>query len=569
MAVTYVTGEARSAEGGGITSLELTTGFSVTGSNRVLIAGVGTSAGTPPDWTNCRWGGSTGTVMTSFGTRTNSVGAYAGIRGFYLKDASIGASALKVYASGAATDECGIVAVAYSGVDQTTTFGTLATAQGYGGGGVISATVTSATGELIVGWHYHASGTVANPTDAASQTRRQTSIGPANAAIIASEKAGAASTTFGYTCSDTAAYGQALQAISLKPAAGGDTALAGAATAGASASGTLTNVPASLGGDAAAGATAVGDLTIGNVIGGGGSLPNELEAAAMASASASGALTTQIKLLAAAVSATTATGSLTTGISLAGSAASVTLASGTLTTQIRLQGAALAAAVAAAGLTTAIRLAAAAQAGAQASGDLTTGGGAAALAGNALAAAIAAGALTTIIRLDGAALAGAIAQGVLAGGAADLQGVAIAGALAAGDLTTAIRLAAAVLAGADSTGALTTQPAGLAADAQAIAIAAGGLTTSIRLAGAAASVVQATGSLDVGVTMQASAFASAMATGVLLTQIRLDAAAVAGALASGYLEGSVPAAAPASRTIPVALELRTVSVAGESRRVPA
>jgi hypothetical protein len=47
--------------------------------------------------------------------------------------------------------------------------------------------------------------------------------------------------------------------------------------------------------------------------------------------------------------------------------------------------------------------------------------------------------------------------------------------------------------------------------------------------------VQATGSLDVGVTMQASAFAQAMATGVLLTQIRFDAAAVAGALAAGSL----------------------------------
>lgn len=336
----------------------------------------------------------------------------------------------------------------------------------------------------------------------------------------------------------------------------------------------------------------------------------QLGGGAPASATASGALTTAIKVAGAAVVAATASGAISTSIRLAGAAASVTLAGGDLTIQIRLQGDALAAAVAAAGLTTAIQLAAAAQAGAQASGELTTGGGAAALAGDALAAAIAAGALTVQIRLDGAAVAQAIAQGVLTtgislagaaavgsaasgslstqvrlagaaiatavasgdlSGAAQLAGAAIASTLAAGDLSTAIRLAGAALAGAQATGALTAPgaPASLAADAQAIAIAEGGLTTSIRLQGAAAAVVQAIGSLDVAVTMQASAFAAAMASGVLLTQIRLDAAAVAGALASGYLEGSVPAAAPASRTIPVALELRTVPVAGESRRVPA
>ena len=47
--------------------------------------------------------------------------------------------------------------------------------------------------------------------------------------------------------------------------------------------------------------------------------------------------------------------------------------------------------------------------------------------------------------------------------------------------------------------------------------------------------MQATGSLDVGVTMQATAFVQAMATGVLLTQIKLDAAAVAVALAAATL----------------------------------
>lgn len=218
MAVTYVTGQAATNDGGGVTSLTLTA-FEATGSNRLVIAGVGTSAGTPPDWTNCRWGGSSGTAMTDFGTRTTSLPAFCGMRGFYLKDASLGTGSKQVYASGSATDECGVVAVAYSDVDQTTTFGTLATDGNQNGAARV--TVSSATGELIVGWAYHADSAVADATDDASQTRRQTSVGVTYECIVSSEKAGAASTTFGYTVPDGADYGHVLQAISVKPSTGG------------------------------------------------------------------------------------------------------------------------------------------------------------------------------------------------------------------------------------------------------------------------------------------------------------------------------------------------------------
>lgn len=273
------------------------------------------------------------------------------------------------------------------------------------------------------------------------------------------------------------------QVVDWKTSGGAVHELAGDATAGASAAGSLTT-GIRLAGDASAAATASGDLTTG--------IP--LAGDATAAAQASGTLSTEIRLAAAALVSATATGSLSTAINLAGSAAFASLADGTLTTQIRLAGDAIAGAVADAGLSTQILLDADAQAGADASGELTTVPSG--LAGDAVAGATASGALSVQIILAGDALAAV---------------------LASGDLTTAG-------AGAELAGAATV-----------LAIASGGLTTAIQLTGAPVISVTASGELSIGLGMTAEALATVSAAAVLSTQIRMEGAAVASALAAGAL----------------------------------
>lgn len=239
-----------------------------------------------------------------------------------------------------------------------------------------------------------------------------------------------------------------------------------------------------------------------------------LDGDALATATATGTLTTQIPLSAAAAIIATAAGALSTQIALSGVAATVSSAAGSLTASITLTGAALSQALAAAGLTTAIQLAGTAAGAAQASGELASG--AAQLAGAAAVSASGIASLTTQIALSGTALAAALASGDLSATPAGLAGSATAGASATGALLTQIPLMAA---------------------AEASTTAAGGLTTSIQLAGAAASISSATGALLIESTLSGSALAQALAGGDLTTLIQLDAAAVARAAASGSLGG--------------------------------
>lgn len=197
-----------------------------------------------------------------------------------------------------------------------------------------------------------------------------------------------------------------------------------------------------------------------------------LDGAASAQATATGTLTTQIPLTGAAAVVATATGALSTAIPLTGQAASVSIADGVLTTQISLDGSALAQASASGALTTQISLSGAALAEALASAGLTTSSGG--LEGTAAAQATASGSLLTAIPLAGAAQAWATAEGglttiiQLSGAAASvssatgslliettLSGAALAQAQAAGELTTQIRLDAQALAQVAATGALT------------------------------------------------------------------------------------------------------------------
>jgi hypothetical protein len=219
-----------------------------------------------------------------------------------------------------------------------------------------------------------------------------------------------------------------------------------------------------------------------------------LEANAQTTATATGALTTDIQITGAAASVSTATGSLTTAIPLSGSAASVSVADGLLTTQIRLSGDAIMQALATGSLE-------ASSASLAADGSSTV---------------TATGQLTTEIRLSGAAIMESLAAAGLTTSPLGLSADAIASASASANLTTGIPLLA---------------------DASAIAIGSAGLTTGIQLSAAAASVSNATGDLTVTLSpgMSAAAFAQAIASGTLSTQIQLSAAATMQALATASL----------------------------------
>jgi hypothetical protein len=263
---------------------------------------------------------------------------------------------------------------------------------------------------------------------------------------------------------------------------------------------------AALSGAASAVASATGSLTT----------SIRLSASAAVVASASGALSTQIALSGAAAGQTTVSGSLTTQIGLSGSGGAVSAASGTLSTQIALAGAAAGAASAGGSLSTQITLAGAAAASSSATGMLTAGTG---LSGSASASSSASGALTTSIALAGSASCTSIASGSLSTTPA---GVALSGAVAAtssasGSLSTAIVLAGAAVAQASASGSLAGQAAALSGSASAASSASGSLSTQIVVAGAAQAVASAVGSLTTAIRLAGAAACSSSATGSLST----------------------------------------------------
>lgn len=219
-----------------------------------------------------------------------------------------------------------------------------------------------------------------------------------------------------------------------------------------------------------------------------------LQGAAIALASATGALSTVVPVAGMAIGVATASGMLSAVLPLAGSAAAVATAAGTMTLGVAISGSAIAAALATGALSTAVPLAGAAAAHASASGQATLQ-----------------------IALSGAAVASGAATGALSvSGSAALAGNAVATAVASGALSVAIPLAGV---------------------AQVHAAASGNLSNAQPLAGAAVAVLAASGNLVVNVSVSGVALAHAFAAGSLTVQIPLSGNAVLHASAAGLLSG--------------------------------
>lgn len=237
----------------------------------------------------------------------------------------------------------------------------------------------------------------------------------------------------------------------------------------------------------------------------------------------------------ASLSVASASGALSTQIRLAGNAVSVSQATGGLTAQIRFSGDAIAQAVSAAALTAGIKLSAAAVSSAAANGSLSA-----------------------MINLIGSAAGQASASGSLTTGASGLAATAAASAAAPASLTVQIQFSATALAQAAGIATLSTVPSGLSGNAIVQASAPAAMTASIRLTAAAISTAISSGSMTTEIPLSTSAIAQATASAglstgaggmgsnaagsvsanaALSTQIRLGGNAQAASAAAGTLAG--------------------------------
>lgn len=232
----------------------------------------------------------------------------------------------------------------------------------------------------------------------------------------------------------------------------------------------------------------------------------------------------------------TATGAMTTAIRLLGAASVLVSATAGLNAQIQLRGQLASVASASASLVTAILLAGTIT-------DTTTAVGALAgtdntLAGSAVVASVAAGLLNAQIRMAGASAALVTAVGALAT-QIRLQGALLTTTAAIGSLTAGTQLNANAAAAAAATGALLTGIK-VAGAALAIVQAAGDLTTHIQLLGAAIAASTATGDLTAHVGISGAAVAVATAVGALSSLITLQTAAFSQTSAQGALLTQIP-----------------------------
>lgn len=124
--------------------------WSVSGSNRFLLAFPASGAGSPVGASEVRWGGSGGTTLTKQGS-TVTIGSF-GALSMYSLVAPTAQSSTSYYLWPSAQDETAAGTMALTGVNQTTPLGPIATASGNGTSSLSApVTVTSVAGDLVVG----------------------------------------------------------------------------------------------------------------------------------------------------------------------------------------------------------------------------------------------------------------------------------------------------------------------------------------------------------------------------------------------------------------------------------
>ena len=202
----------------------LTTGaWTIAGSDRVLIAGMGWSDGTPATYTSIKWGGSGGTALTQIGS-TLASGSFHRVAVARLIAPTAASQTLYGEVSAAQGEFC-LGGVSFTGVHQTTPVGTEATATGSGTGTTFTATVdvSSAADEVVIDMAYGGSTSNAGTQTiavGAGQTMRweQESIGTFQAGTQSTEP-GAASVTMSedYTITSSA-YAWGIIGVGIKPA---------------------------------------------------------------------------------------------------------------------------------------------------------------------------------------------------------------------------------------------------------------------------------------------------------------------------------------------------------------
>ena len=112
---------ANSVQGTASASLT-TTAWTIAGDNRLLVAGMVWSAGSPPAYSTMKWGGSGGTALTQVGS-TLAIGANLRVAMAYLIAPAAGSSTLYGEVA-ASTDEFCIGGVSFTAVNQSTPLGT-------------------------------------------------------------------------------------------------------------------------------------------------------------------------------------------------------------------------------------------------------------------------------------------------------------------------------------------------------------------------------------------------------------------------------------------------------------
>lgn len=196
-----------------------TASFTIAGSTRMLVCGVGSGAGTPVDPSAVKWGGSGGTAMTKQGATVN-VGANLKASLYTLLAPT--ATSSTVHATwGSAQDERIIVCISANGVDQSTPLGTVASASGTAATATVNATTVADDFVVDFVWYIDNGGSSPTITVGAGQTSRQEmETLPYETGGGSTEVATTTSTTMSWV-SDGSTDDWGILAIGLKPDAGG------------------------------------------------------------------------------------------------------------------------------------------------------------------------------------------------------------------------------------------------------------------------------------------------------------------------------------------------------------